>query len=107
DPGGWSARALLALDAPRVAILVPNNPPDLASEAAQRSVADLVAPKYRLRFRRSTPGPRHAIVEADRIDVAQPSAVRSVLDRAHGKVGNTWREALIRSTGAALTKNEA
>jgi len=108
DPGAWLARLLLALDARRLAILVPNNHPDLATEAAQRSLTELIAPKYRLRLRRSTPGPRHAIVEADRVDVrADQAVVRDVLDRAHGKVGNTWREALIRAAGGALTKNEA
>jgi predicted methyltransferase len=106
DPGGWLARALLALDAPRLAILVPNNHPDLANEAAQRSLTELVSTKYLLRLRRSTPDPRHAIVEADRIS-DDGSVVRAVVDRAHGKVGNTWREALIRASGGALTKNEA
>jgi hypothetical protein len=107
DPGGWLTRALLALDAPRVVVLVPNNHPDLATGAAQQSLAELVATKYRLRLRRSTPDPRHAIVEADRIDDAEHPVVRAVVDRAHGKIGNTWREALIRASGGTLTKNQA
>ncbi len=111
DPGGWLARVLLALDAPRLAVLVPNNHPDLASAAAQRALTELVAAKWRLRLRRSTPGPHRAIVEADRVDATGLSgadqAVRAVLDRAHGTVSNTWREGLIRAGGGALTKNAA
>jgi hypothetical protein len=115
DPGGWLVRALLAIDARRVAILVRNNHPDLANEAGQKGLTELVAAKYRLRLRRSTPGSRFAIVEADRRDTADldppGQAVRAVLDRAHGRVANTWREALIRASkgagGATLTKNEA
>lgn len=114
DPGGWLVRVLLALDAPRLALLVPNNHADLANEAAQRGLLETVGVKYRLKLRRSTPGPRHAIVEATRVnpddlDPAQRT-LRAVLDRAHGKVGNTWREALIRAaaaTGVTMTKNEA
>jgi hypothetical protein len=114
DPGGWLVRVLLAVNAPRLALLVPNNHPDLANEAAQRSLRETVGVKYRLTLRRSTPGPRHAIVEATRIDPGDldpaQRTLRAVLDRAHGKVGNTWREALIRAaavTGATMTKNEA
>jgi hypothetical protein len=109
DPGSWLLRVLLAVTTDRVAILVPNNHPDLVDEAAQGRLIGLVAAKYQLRLRRSTPGPRLAIVEARR---AQPSdqaglATRAVLDRAYGKVANIWREALIESSGGTLTKNEA
>jgi hypothetical protein len=114
DPGGWLARVLLGLDAPRLAILVPNNHSDLVSEAAQRGLRDLVAAKYRLRLRRSTPGPRHAIVEAERVDTADldPAhrVVRGVVGHALGKLANTWREALVGAAaaeGTTLTKNEA
>jgi hypothetical protein len=109
DPGGWLPRVLLAVGATRVAILVPNAHPDLVDERAQRALAALVGAKYRLRLRRSTPGPRLAIVEADRADAADPGelAVRGVLDRAHGKVANTWRESLIAATGATMSRNEA
>jgi hypothetical protein len=109
DPGSWLVRVLLATSAARVAVLVPNSHPDLTDERAQRALHELVAAKYRLRLRRSTPGPRLAIVEADRIEPADAPglAVRGVLDRAHGKLANTWREALIASTGGRLTRNEA
>lgn len=114
DPGAWLARALLTLDAPRLALLVPNQHPDLANAEAQHALTGLVAAKYRLKLRRSTPTSRHAVVEADLIPAAgldgPQRVVREVLGRAHGKVGNTWREALIRlarAEGTSLTKNEA
>jgi predicted methyltransferase len=111
DPGSWLARTLLAVNTQRVAILIANNHPDVADEAAQRHLTGLLAAKYRLRLRRSTPGPRYAIVEADLVDIAgldpPQVAVRGVLDRALGKVGNTWRESLVRATDSTLTKNEA
>ena len=111
DPGSWLARVLLAVDVPRLAVLVPNHHPDLADEAGQRALTELLRTKYVLRLRRSTPGPHLAIVEADRIDPAglkaADRAVRAVLDRAYGKVTNTWRESLIRAGDGTLTKNEA
>ncbi len=114
DPGAWLLRALLVCGVRRLALLVPNNHPDLVDEKAQRALTELVGAKYRLRLRRSTPGPRHAIVEAESTPLsdlpAGPAAVRGVLDRAHGKVANVWREALIRAasaTGSAMTRNEA
>ena len=110
DPGGWLVRVLLAVSVARLAILVPNSHPDLTDERAQRALHDLLTAKYRLRLRRSTPGPRLAIVEADRCepDDAAGLAVRGVLDRSHGKLANTWRESLIASSGPPrLTRNEA
>jgi predicted methyltransferase len=114
DPGGWLSRVLLAVAAPRLALLVDNNHPDLVNAVAQQALADLVGTRYRLKLRRSTPGPRLAVVEADLVDVADVDAsgrvVREVLDRAHGKLGNVWREAWIRAgarDGVTVTKNEA
>lgn len=115
DPGGGLVRVLLATDAARLAVLVPNDHPDLVNQSVQRALLDLFAPKYRLRLRRSAPESRHALVEADRVDPAELATaarvVRWVLDRPHGKLANTWREGLIkasrRSEGEPLTKNEA
>jgi N4-bis(aminopropyl)spermidine synthase len=107
DPGPWLLRALLAVNADRVAILVPNNHPDLASQESQRALTGLVAPKYKLRLRRSTPAPNYAVVEATAVEPGDGSPVAAaLLSRAHGKVGNVWREALIRE-GESLSKNEA
>jgi hypothetical protein len=41
------------------------------------------------------------------VGVAEHSVARLVLERAHGKAGNAWREGLIRTAGAPMTKNEA
>ena len=114
DPGGWLFRLLLAVNATRLAVLVSNNHPAITDEKAQKSLQALVASKYKLKLRRSTPNSHYAIVEADVVgegdlDLAERVA-RGILDRAHGKVKNTWRESMIRvavSSGKTLTKNEA
>jgi predicted methyltransferase len=115
DPGGWLLRALLASNAARAVVLVPNNHPDLASEAAQEALTALLAPKYRLRLLRSQPDAGHALVVADRVGLDAAGAAGKLrghlLARAHGKVGNVWREGLIEAakelTGSPLTKREA
>lgn len=115
DPGPWLLRALLAANARRLAVLVPNNHPDIATESGQRGLRELVGATYALRFRRGVPGSRHALVEAEqcRGDGAAPeTALRGyALRRAHGSLAAAWREGLIRATrtdaGGALTKNEA
>ncbi len=114
DPGGWLFRLLLAVNATRLAILVSNNHPAITNEKAQKNLQALVASKYKLKLCRSTPNSRYAIVEADVIDEGDldlgERVVRGILDRAHGKVRNTWRESMIRAAGTTdrvLTKNEA
>ncbi|MFE3176754.1 bis-aminopropyl spermidine synthase family protein [Amycolatopsis sp. NPDC059090] len=83
DPGPWLLRTLLGTNARRLALLVPNNHPDLADAAAQAALTSLVADKYRLRLLRSTPDNRHAIVAADVVD--HPS---DLLTRAHARLAN-------------------
>ncbi|MCP2168006.1 putative methyltransferase [Goodfellowiella coeruleoviolacea] len=111
DPGPWLLRTLLACAAGRMAALVPNNHPDIGSERAQRDLADLVAARFQLRFLRSTPDSRHAVVVAEHVPVgaldAGGLAVREVLLRAHGKLGNVWREALVTASRGELTKRQA
>ena len=115
DPGPWLLRALLAANTGRVVALVRGGHPDLASEAAQTSLAALLRPKYGLRFLRSQPDARHAIVLAEATDaqLLDPPArlARRMLYRAHGKAGNVWREGLIEASrelaGGPLTKREA
>ncbi|MFG2043265.1 bis-aminopropyl spermidine synthase family protein [Dactylosporangium sp. NPDC048998] len=107
DPGPWLARVLLALNAPSVTLLVPNNHPDLRDEAAQAALRELVGAKYDLRLRRSTPGPRQATVEATlRPPGSTPSVAGWLLTHAHGKAGNVLREALLRAD-PALGRAEA
>ena len=114
DPGGWLFRLLLAVNATRLAILISNNHPAITNETAQKNLQALVASKYKLKLCRSTPNSHYAIVEADLIEEEDldpaDRVVRGILDRAHGKVQNTWRESAIRAAGTtdkALTKNEA
>ncbi|MEV5411911.1 bis-aminopropyl spermidine synthase family protein [Thermopolyspora sp. NPDC052614] len=115
DPGPWLLRALLAVNATRLALLVPNNHPDVANAEGQRRLTEIIAPKYALRFRRSFPTPRHCVVEATAVppDPEDPGSLiaHALLSRAHGKLGNVWREALIRAArttrDVVLTKNQA
>ncbi|GGP69557.1 methyltransferase [Saccharothrix coeruleofusca] len=111
DPGPWLLRTLLACSPGRMAALVPNNHPDVASEKGQRALSSLVGTRFALRYLRSTPDGKHCVVVADQVlagtlDVGG-LAVREVLMRAHGKLGNVWREALVTATRGALTKREA
>ncbi|HET9141449.1 bis-aminopropyl spermidine synthase family protein [Actinophytocola sp.] len=109
DPGSWLLRALLAANADRLALLVPNNHPDLANETSQRALIDLVAPKYTVRLNRTTPTSRHAVVSATAVEPDERGGAvrRHLLSHAHGKIGNVWREALIQHSGRNLTKNAA
>ncbi|MGH3948859.1 MAG: bis-aminopropyl spermidine synthase family protein [Pseudonocardiaceae bacterium] len=114
DPGPWLLRALLARNARHLALLVPNNHADLANEEGQRQLRELVQVKYRLRMLRSTPDNAHAVVIADLVPTddldAAAHAVRIVLSKAHGKLGNVLRDAMIERagrSGTTLTKNQA
>ncbi len=115
DPGPWLLRVLLAANAGRIAALVPSEHPDVRSQTAQQALADLIGPKYTLRFLRSQPDNWHTIAVADAVDATalEPPGrlVRRLLHRAHGKVGNVWREGLIDARrercGSQLTKRDA
>ncbi len=113
DPGPWLLRALAAVNADRLAAIVPNNHPDLASQVTQEALTRLVAAKYTLRLRRSSPVASYAVVEATAVrpEPGPAPVAHDLLCRAHGKIGNVWREALIRRAaeqlGKPLTKNEA
>ncbi|MQA87568.1 MAG: putative methyltransferase [Streptosporangiales bacterium] len=108
-------RVLLAANAPRVVVVCPNDVPEVRDAKGQRALAELVGPKYRVvRMLRSTPTPDSAVVVGDRTvpDELDPSdkVVRHVYERAHGKIGNCWREGLIafeRSRGLELAKGQA
>jgi predicted methyltransferase len=83
DPGPWLLRVLLATNAQRLAVLVPNAHPDLGNAESQSALISLVRGKYRLRLLRSTPDNKHAVVVADAVD--EP---RDLLTKAHAKLGN-------------------
>lgn len=105
DPGPWLLRVLLALNAPTLSLQVPNKSPDLIDAKRQEALRSVVAAKYTLRYRRSTPSPKLAIVEATAVQGGERSAVGWLLSHAHGKLGNVLREGLVRQHG--MTKNEA
>ncbi|PSL58631.1 uncharacterized protein DUF43 [Saccharothrix carnea] len=111
DPGPWLLRTLLACSPGRMAALVPNNHPNVSSAAGQQELRSLVDTRFALRFLRSTPDGKHCVVVADQVLAGTLDAggltVREVLMRAHGKLGNVWREALVTATHGALTKREA
>ena len=97
DPGPWLLRMLLACNAQRAAFLVGNNHPDITSADAQRGLSGVIGAKFALRVHRNVPDSDHALVLAE--STSDDSAVARLLHRAHGKLGNTWREALIATTG--------
>jgi N4-bis(aminopropyl)spermidine synthase len=114
DLGSLLLRALLALNSPRAALLLANQHPDISTAAGQARLRETIGPKYELRFRRSLPSPKLAVLEL----VAAPDdrltpglAVRRyLLSRAHGKVRNVMREALIAVAAASevkISKSEA
>jgi N4-bis(aminopropyl)spermidine synthase len=113
--GSLVFRVLLAAGARRVAIVCRNGVPELRDEAGQRALARLIAPKYRItRLLRSTPEPGMAVILAEQSPGSGLSGGEQVAGyvyaRAHGKLGNAWREGLIAlwaSRGQALTKRDA
>ncbi|VVJ15687.1 Predicted methyltransferase [Amycolatopsis camponoti] len=83
DPGPWLLRVLLGTNARRLALLVPNAHPDLADERSQTALSELIRGKYALRYLRSTPDNRHAVVVADAVENQE-----EVLTRAHARLAN-------------------
>jgi branched-chain polyamine synthase A-like protein len=83
DPGPWLLRTLLGTNARRLALLVPNAHPDLADERSQTALSELIRGKYTLRYLRSTPDNRHAVVVADAVEQQD-----EVLTRAHARLAN-------------------
>ncbi len=115
DPGAWLLRVLLAVNADRVAAVVSSGHRDVRDEAGQRGLAALVGAKYSLRFLRGQPDAGHTTVVATALGdgALSPagSAASWLLHRAHGKVGNVWRDGLLATVrdngGPPLTKREA
>jgi hypothetical protein len=83
DPGPWLLRVLLATNARRLVVLLPNAHSDLGNAESQAALIALVREKYGLRLLRSTPDNKHAVVVADA--VGEP---RELLTKAHAKLGN-------------------
>jgi hypothetical protein len=111
DPGPWLLRTLLASSPARLACLVPNNHPSVSSEAGQKELQSLVGTRFSLKFLRNNPDGKTTIVVADQVLTGTLSlgdrTVREVLMKAHGKLRNVWREALITASQGVLTKRQA
>jgi N4-bis(aminopropyl)spermidine synthase len=115
--GAQVFRALLAASARRVVIACRNSVPELRDAAGQRALARLIAPKYRItRLLRSTPEPDMAVILAEEPPAGDMNLTAGeqlagyIYARAHGKLGNAWREGLIAlwaSRGQGLTKRDA
>jgi N4-bis(aminopropyl)spermidine synthase len=113
--GSLVFRALLAASTRRVAIVCRNGVPELRDAAGQRALARLIAPKYRItRLLRSTPEPDMAVILAEQAPAGGRTGAEQVAGyisaRAHGRLGNAWREGLItlwKSRGHELTKRDA
>jgi N4-bis(aminopropyl)spermidine synthase len=113
--GALVFRVLLAANASRVAVVCRSDVPELRDAAGQQALSRLIGPKYQItRLLRSTPGPDMAVILAERVPAAGLTAAEQVsayiYDRAHGKIGNAWREGLIaarKSGGDVLTKRDA
>lgn len=113
DPGPWLSRAMLALNAPRSTFVIP---------ARHETLARLMSgtPEWtlpRAKFSSLSPSPSGDTV-AIRCELADESSAedptlaltRYVTRRAHGKLHNTWREALVTlaaARGLTLAKREA
>lgn len=92
--GASLARVLLACAAPRVVLLCHNGTSSLSSAAGQAELRAMVAPTYDInRILRSTPRPDLALVLATRRP-DDGGVLRQVYDRPHGRLANTWPDAL-------------
>lgn len=104
DIGPLLLRALLAINAPLINVVVRESHPDLA---ALDALANLISIKYTLKA--SAAGPGLAVVTARLTALAGLNADRQVLrrifERAHGKLSKTWAQALASHT--TLTQRDA
>ncbi|WP_067799171.1 bis-aminopropyl spermidine synthase family protein [Actinomadura formosensis] len=113
--GASAVRALLAANSRRAGLVCRSDLPLLKDAAGQREFARLIGPGYRIvRLLRSTPGPDQALVLAEKARPDGWTGTERVLGymyaRAHGKLGNSWREGLIKlqkEAGRTLTKSES
>ena len=102
-------RALLASSAPKVVVVAAPLP---VGPGPRRVLEDVVGLKYAPSVSRSLAdglsATTYARTPADALTGPGQRALRHVLDRPHGKLGNVLREALIRESATArLTRGEA
>ena len=102
-PDSALLRLLLAVNAASLWSVVPVGHGDLASESGQNALQELIAPKYRVRFYRSTPATPLALVCATSVPAGAldpgGQVARGLLRRCHGRIANAWAEALSRVDG--------
>lgn len=125
DPGPWLTRLLLAVNADRLAVIVAADHPALGAGDGTRQALDplrakwAATPEYDVAVTDGGDGGRGGdagrLVTFAAVDpaVLDPGArlARWLLDRPHGKIGNVWRDGLIRITRQAddrtLSQREA
>ena len=96
----WLGRILIASRARRLALLVPNSHPDIASETGQEGLRALLAGIYELRFLRSQPSGRTAIVVADAVEDRRPS----LLDRPSATLRSALHDTIYKRTRASAVR---
>ncbi len=114
DPGPWLIRLLLAVNAERLAVIVEAGHPDLRSPDLPAGLRAKWTPTLR---RDASPAgdSRTRLVTFAATDLADlrpgERLARWLLDRPHGRLGNIWRDGLIRltreGTGQTLTQRAA
>jgi hypothetical protein len=114
DPGPWLMRSLLALNASRVTCVIQKRHEGLDELNAGSAAWDLVRAKFSSLEVRELPGPGLVTVRCELADAlagrGEPELARFVLQRAHGRLRNVWREGLIeiaQRAGKTMTKREA
>ncbi|WP_462203577.1 bis-aminopropyl spermidine synthase family protein [Frankia sp. CcWB3] len=115
DPGPWLTRLLLAVNADRLAVVVSSDHPDLGVRR-RRAQGD---PLRQLRAKwTATPTRDLGDLRLVTFTAVDPAALgpadrlaRWLLDRPHGKIGNVWRDGLIRivreDSGRTLSQRDA
>lgn len=114
DPGPWLMRSLLALNAGKTTCLLPKRHEGLDDLNAGAPAWDLVRAKFSSLSTGELPGSGLVTVQCELADARAAGGelrlARYVLQRAHGRLRNVWREGLIeiaKRAGRAMTRHEA
>ncbi|HEY6278985.1 MAG TPA: bis-aminopropyl spermidine synthase family protein [Streptosporangiaceae bacterium] len=114
DPGPWLMRSLLALNADKVTCVLPRRHEGLAGFEAGAPAWELLRRKYPSMSARELPDAGLVTLQCERAGSRAAEAgdelAAFILQRAHGRLGNVWREGLIgvaQRGGRTLTQREA